>query len=294
MDSSSPVVVAEVGCNHRGDFDCAVEMVRVAAEVCSADVVKFQKRHSRSLLSEAEYDAPHPNPVHAFGETYGAHREYLEFSLVQHRELKAACEAVGVAYATSVWDIVSAREIVKIEPVLLKVPSACNLDSELMEFLASDFGGQIHVSVGMTSRSEEEDLVRFLVDRGRGPDTVLYACTSGYPVPFEDVALLEIPRLIDAYGSSLAAIGFSGHHLGIAVDVAALALGAAWFERHFTLDRTWRGTDHAASLEPDGLRRLCRDMKHVSLSLTPKREEILEIEQGQRAKLKRNLAPAQP
>ncbi len=294
MNRPSPQVVAEVGCNHRGDFECAVEMVRVAAEVCSADVVKFQKRHPRSLLSEAEYNAPHPNPVHAYGSTYGAHREFLEFSVEQHRQLKAACDAVGVEYATSVWDIVSAREMISIDPALLKVPSACNLDSELMECLASDFGGQIHVSVGMTSRQEEEDLVRFLVDRGRGPDTVLYACTSGYPVPFEDVALLEIPRLIEAYGDSLAAIGFSGHHLGIAVDVAALALGATWFERHFTLDRTWRGTDHAASLEPDGLRRMCRDLRHVSLSLTEKREEILGIEQEQRAKLKRNLGSAQP
>lgn len=286
---TTPMVIAEVGCNHCGSFETALELVMVAAHFCKADVVKFQKRHPRSLLSEAEYNAPHPNPSNAYGETYGAHREFLEFTSEEHARLKDACEQWGTTYCTSVWDIVSAREIASLGPRMMKVPSACNLDGELMSYLVDEFGGQLHVSLGMTSRAEEERLVRFLVEKGRGGDTVLYACTSGYPVPFEDVALLEISRLKDSYGSQVHAIGFSGHHLGIAVDIAALALGATWFERHFTLDRTWKGTDHAASLEPDGMRRLCRDLRNVNKSMTPKRSEILDIEMEQRRKLKRAL-----
>ena len=106
-------------------------------------------------------------------------------------------------------------------------------------------------------------------------------------MPFEDICLLEINRIRDSYEKRVKEIGFSGHHLGIAADVAALALGANWIERHYTLDRTWKGTDHAASLEPDGLRRMVRDLKNVSKSLTYKKEDVLEIEDVQRKKLKR-------
>ena len=95
-------------------------------------------------------------------------------------------------------------------------------------------------------------------------DLVIYDCTSGYPVPFEDICLLEITRLRELYADRVKSIGFSGHHLGIAVDSAAVALGAEWIERHYTLDRTWKGTDHAASLEPDGVRKLARDCRAVA------------------------------
>ena len=105
-------------------------------------------------------------------------------------------------------------------------------------------------------------------------------------MPFEDVCLLEISRLVDTYGSTVKEIGFSGHHNGIAIDIAAYTLGATVIERHFTLDRTWKGTDHAASLEPDGLRRLKRNLVATYKSLTYKSEEVLPIEAEQRNKLK--------
>jgi sialic acid synthase len=152
--------------------------------------------------------------------------------------------------------------------------------------VALDYGGDLHISLGMTDRAEEAHLVELLVGIGAAERVVLYACTSGYPVPFEELALGEIERLVAAYGTTVKAIGFSGHHLGIAADVAAMALGATHFERHFTLDRTSKGTDHAASLEPDGMRRLTRDLRNVSKALTPKRSEVLPIEEAQRAKLK--------
>ena len=145
---------------------------------------------------------------------------------------------------------------------------------------------EIHLSFGMTTKEEEKQIVDFFSENGRNKDLVIYSCTSGYPVPFEDICLFEITRLKEAFADKVKDIGFSGHHLGIAADVAALTLGANWVERHYTLDRTWKGTDHAASLEPDGMRKLNRDLKNVSKALAYKQEDILDIEKVQREKLK--------
>ena len=275
-----PKVIAEIGCNHKGDMEIAREMIETAATYCKADVVNFQKRCNRELLTPEEYNAPHPHPENSYGATYGAHREFLEFILDQHRQLQAWCREFKIEYSTSVWDLTSAKEITSLEPKLIKIPSACNLNREMLTWLCNNFGGEIHLSLGMTTRDETE--------QGRARDLILYDCTSGYPVPFDDICLLEIVRLRELYGKRVKAIGFSGHHLGIAVDSAAVALGAEWIERHFTLDRTWKGTDHAASLEPDGVRKLVRDAKAVYRSLTYKREDILDIEKVQRDKLKKH------
>lgn len=279
-------IIAEIGCNHRGEFQTALEMIQVAAGICNVDAVKFQKRNPRESLTPEQYAAPHPVPQNSYGATYGEHREALEFDIDLHRKLKAFCEQWGVEYSSSVWDMTSARQIASLEPKMIKVPSACNTHFEMLRYLSDAFGGEIHVSLGMTTRDEEERIVELLRARGRLKDVVLYACVSGYPVAFEDLSLLEVERLHREYGSSVNAIGYSGHHLGIAADIAAMTLGATWIERHFTLDRTWKGTDHAASLEPDGLRRLVRDIRNVSKALRPRRAELLPVEVEQRKKLK--------
>jgi len=281
-----PRIIAEVGCNHRGEPETARRMVFIAAHVCGVDVVKFQKRNPKECLTPEQYAAPHPVPHNAYGKTYGEHREALEFDLEEHRRLKDLCEACGVVYSSSVWDLTSAREIASLNPQMIKVPSACNTHMELLAYLCGEYGGEIHVSLGMTTREEEERLVRFLEARGRLKDTVLYACVSGYPVPFDELSLLEVERLVREYRSACKGIGFSGHHLGIAADIAAMTLGAEWIERHFTLDRTWKGTDHAASLEPHALRQLVQDVRDVARALTPRRSELLPVEVAQRQKLK--------
>lgn len=287
--SARTVVVAEVGCNHMGKIEIAEELIKIAAQFCKADIVKFQKRTNRELLTPEEFSAPHPNPANSYGATYGEHREFLEFSIDQHGQLQKACEQWGIEYSSSVWDLTAAREIASLHPRLIKIPSACNMDFEMIGWLLENFLGEIHVSLGMTNREEEAAIVDLFKAAGRAKDLVLYACTSGYPVPFEDICLFEIERLHSAFGKTVGAIGFSGHHLGIAADIAALALGARVFERHFTMDRTWKGTDHAASLEPDGLRRLVRDVRNVSKALHYKGQEILDIEVPQRKKLKRKV-----
>ncbi len=279
-------LVAEIGCNHKGDLTIAKEFVDVATAFCKVTHLKFQKRNVRELLTAEQYRQPHPVPYNAYGPTYGAHREALELDIDQHRELKEYCEARGAVYGCSVWDLTSLKEIVELRPASIKVPSAMNTHRELLQRLCGDFGGVIHVSLGMTTRREEETLVELLRARRRLGDVVLYACTSGYPIQAGEACLLEIRRLQETYGGAVKAIGYSGHHNGISLDGAAFVLGATYIERHFTLNRTWKGTDHAASLEPDGLRRLHRDLGKLEEALTAKPCEILPVEEEQRAKLK--------
>lgn len=287
----APFMVAEVGCNHRGELATAEEMVRVAASFCGIDVVKFQKRNPRESLTREQYAAPHPVPRNAYGATYGEHREALELGIGEHRRLKELCEELGVVYSSSVWDVTSAQQIAALEPVMIKVPSACNTNFAVLGWLCEKFGGDIHISLGMTTRQEEERIVTFLQRNGRAHNVVLYACVSAYPVAFEDLSLLEIQRLRKEYGSQVKGIGFSGHHVGIAADIAAMTLGARWIERHFTLDRTWKGTDHAASLEPGSLRRLVLDARDVSTALRHKPAPLLPVEVSQRQKLKQVAEP---
>ena len=288
-------IIAEVGCNHMGSMDIAHRMINILGAMklfgdnCKINVIKFQKREPKELLSPEEYNAPHPNPHNSYGKTYGEHREFLEFTQDQHKQLKDWCEEAGCDYSSSVWELTSARKIAALNPKLLKVPSASNLDFDMLGFIADEFGGEIHISLGMTSRDEEDKIYSFFERKNRLKDLVLYSCTSGYPVPFKDVCVKEVARLREKFGGSIKAVGFSGHHLGIAADIAALALGAEYFERHFTLDRTWKGTDHAASLEPDGIKKLARDLRNVAETLSYKEPEILPIEQVQRKKLKRKV-----
>ena len=281
-----PYIMAEIGCNHKGDMEIAKELIKVAKIFCNVDAIKFQKRNNRELLTEDQYNQPHPNPVNAYGDTYGAHREYLEFDVNQHAVLKSYCEDIGITYSTSVWDLTSAKEIASLKPEFIKIPSACNNNFPMLEWLCDNYKGELHISTGMTTKSEIEDLVNLFKRKNRNQDLVLYNCTSGYPVPFDDVCLLDINKLNEAYSSDVKHIGFSGHHLGIAVDVAAFTLGANIIERHYTIDRTWKGTDHAASLEPMGLRKLSRDVNAVYKALQFKNKDILPIEQVQRDKLK--------
>lgn len=283
---NKPYVIAEAGCNHKGEMEIAKELINVAAMFCHADAIKFQKRCPKELLTEEQYNAPHPNPANSYGNTYGAHREFLEFNVYQHAQLKEWCEEAGIVYSTSVWDMTSAKEIAGLNPEFIKIPSACNNHFEMLQWLCDNYKGEIQLSFGMTTHEEEDEIIQLFEKNGRNKDLVIYNCTSGYPVPFEDVCLMEIERMKQSYADRVKKIGFSGHHLGIAVDIAAYTLGAEVIERHYTLDRTWKGTDHAASLEPDGIRKLVRNLKAVQKALTYKEQEILPIEQVQRDKLK--------
>jgi len=284
---SQPPIEIHLGGDASGPFPANTEMAAACEAQLANVVVEARKYIAKYVVASGGVSGEPEIVAIEFGLTnYGEHREFLEFDIDQHAELAACAADHGVVYSTSVWDMPSAKAVVALAPRFVKVPSATNQHTELLELLCAEFGGIIHLSLGMTTRAEEERIVALFRERGRLADLVLYACTSGYPVPFEDVCLLEVQRLREAYGADVHAVGFSGHHLGIAADVAALALGAQYVERHFTLDRTSKGTDHAASLEPDGMRKLARDLRNVAKALTYKPSDVLPIEETQREKLK--------
>lgn len=278
-----PIVIAEQGCSSLGNLENAKELIDIAV-AAGCQYVKFQKRNPKESLTPEQQNSPHPNPAFAYGDTYLAHREFLEFSVEQHIELANYCKSQGIGYSTSVWDVTSAKEICKLNPDFIKVPSACNTHFEMLKVLKEEYSGDIIISLGMTSKKEEQEILDFF--NGHLNRLIIMSCTSGYPVPFEQVCLLEIVRLKDLYGDKVKAIGYSNHALGISLGPVAYSLGATYLEYHYIDDRTKRHTDAAASLEPTGLSKLVRDLKTTNKALKLKEEDILEIESPQRDKLK--------
>ncbi|RAZ48979.1 N-acetylneuraminate synthase family protein [Campylobacter hyointestinalis] len=282
---TKPKVIAEIGCNHKGELEIAKELMLLAKE-SGADIAKFQKRNNKELLSSEQYNAPHPNPKNSYGDTYGAHREFLEFSTEEHKELQYYGKKIGIEYSTSVWDCTSAQDIITLNPSLIKIPSGCNTNYALLEILRDTYNGEIHISLGMTTKEEEKQIIELFKHNNKIDQLVLYACTSGYPIACSDACLLEILRIKELYGKQIKCVGYSGHHLGTNLDIAAYTLGAEYIERHFTKNKNWKGTDHSASLEPDELTLLINSLNEVEQALQYKTQDILDIEIDQRKKLK--------
>jgi len=179
-------IVAEIGANHKGNFDIAKGMIDTLSDYCGVDVVKFQKRNNRELLGE-DYNKPHPCSENSYGCTYGEHRDRLEFSLDQHKELKKYCESKGLIYSSSVWDLTSTKEICSLNPELIKIPSAQNNNFEILGYLCDNYKGEIHISLGMTTNKEVDEIYDFLLQRKMNHKTIFYICTSGYPVLNDDI-----------------------------------------------------------------------------------------------------------
>lgn len=258
-------VIAEGCCNHMGDINLALKMTDVAKE-CGADYIKWQKRVPEESVKKEVLEAPHPNSHHSYGKTYLEHRNKLEFTIDQHVLLKNHADKIGIGYSTSVWDLTSAKQMIDLCDEFIKIPSAANFDFSLIEWLLDNYKGKIHLSLGMTNNKQKE--VIFNRFNKYNDKLVYYHTTTIYPCEFEKLYLTEIKNLAKNFNE----IGFSGHHKGIAVDILAYAFGATWIERHFTLDRTFKGNDHAASLEPRGLGLLCRDLNSAYLSCNEKLE----------------------
>ena len=257
-----PYVIAEMGCNHQGSIETAKQMIRIASDFCHVDCVKFQKRDVEAFRDN---DRPYSGPQ-SFGATYYEHRKALEFSIEQHRELRDLAASLGVEYACSIFDEKSLREIISIVPSYIKFGSAMNQRTDLISIAITETKLPIHISLGMLTRDEKSDLIHWLHaalvdDLSR---LVLYHTTTAYPIAARDACLLEIEQMVE---TGFSPVGYSGHHQGIALDLVAFALGAEFIERHFTIDRAWKGTDHAASLEPDGMRRLIKYLADASDAL---------------------------
>ena len=281
------IIIAEACCNHMGNIDIAKKMIDEAKN-SGANYIKFQKRHVDSWLERKPhiYTKQHPDNKNSFGTTYENHRKYLEFDINTHKILKEYCDKVGINYACSVFDIKSAKQIIKLKPSILKIPSACNLNFELLYYVCQNYCGEIHLSLGMTSKNDIDKIVQFFVDNNRNHDLVLYACTSSYPLKPEDVCLLEITYLRETYLKKIKGIGYSGHHQGVVIDIAAYVLGATYIERHFTLNKNYKGTDQKASILPNELRKLKNNLKIINSTMKMKNKDILDVELNNKEKLR--------
>ena len=271
-------VIAEIGQNHQGDIEIAKELIR-QAKLAGVDAVKSQKRDIDTLLTPEERARPYNSP-NAFGKTYGEHRAFLELSREEYIELRDFARDLGIEFFSSPWDVPSAQLLESIDMPYYKVPSACLTHHQLLEELAS-YGKPIIISTGMSNLDEVDAAMDVL----RGVEEVfILQCTSSYPSSFGSINLRVIPFYAERY--PWATVGFSGHHRGIAVDVAAVTLGARVIERHFTLDRTLKGSDHAASLEPPGMARMVRDLRACEKSLGDGIKTVYDEELPVRRKLR--------
>ncbi|MFH1914759.1 MAG: N-acetylneuraminate synthase family protein [Pseudomonadota bacterium] len=272
-------VVAEIGNNHQGDFLMAQRMIDEAA-AAGVHGVKFQKRDMEALLTREGRAAPYTG-CNSFGPTYGEHRNALELSIDQMARLKEYSESLGLVFFASAWDDPSLRQILGLDVDLLKICSADLVNVPLVRKYAAT-GIPIILSTGMSSL---EDIDVALAEiRAYHDDVVLLHCNSTYPCPDEKIGLPVMEGLRERYALP---VGYSGHEQGIGPSVAAVALGACVVERHFTLDKTLKGTDHQASLEPDELARMVTMIREVEKAMRVKGKTVFPEEQAAAKKLRK-------
>jgi len=249
-------VIGEIGLNHNGSLAVAKQLMEVAASA-GADAVKFQKRNPEVSTPPEMRDMPRQTPWGTM--TYLEYRYRVEFGVAEYTEIAGYAAELGLDWFASPWDTDSVEFLEGFDPVAHKVASASITDMALLAALRQT-GRPVLASTGMSTWETVDAAVAAL-----GTDRLtLMHTTSTYPMPPQEADLLNIPALAQRYGVP---VGYSGHERGLQISVAAVALGARAIERHITLDRTMWGSDQAASLEPDGLRRLVRDIRVVEQAL---------------------------
>lgn len=255
-DRSAPYIIAELGSNHMGRIDVALQMIRAAHEA-GADAVKLQARDNRRLFTKAAYDAPY-HSEHAHAPTYGAHRDKLELNEEGLRLCRSAAGDLGLAFICTPFEEHSAELLARIGVDAFKIASSHLKDTPLILRVAR-YGTPMIVSTGGGRLRDITRAVDLLEDSG-APYAILH-CTSLYPTSDEDLHLDVIPHLRKVFDC---VVGFSSHHSGLEPCIIAATLGARIIEAHFTLNRGWPGTDHGFSLEPQGLRKLCEDTRRIT------------------------------
>lgn len=248
-------VLAEIGINHNGDPQIAKRLIDVAV-LAGCEAVKFQKRMIDVVYTPAELAKPRENP---FGETNGDLKRGLEFGQAEYEQIDRYCREKPIAWTASCWDEASVDFIDRFQPPYYKIASASLTDDALLRHTRAK-GRPIVLSTGMSTLDQIDHAVEVLGKE----DLILLHCCSTYPSQYSELNLRVIPRLRERYGVP---IGYSGHETGIASSVAAVAIGACMVERHVTLDRSMWGSDQAASLEPNGITRVVRDIRLVEAAL---------------------------
>lgn len=285
-DDSEAFVIAEIGHNHQGSIDICKQMFKVAAEA-GASAVKLQKRNNRELFTKDFFDSAY-NSENSFGITYGEHREFLEFDFEQYVELKNYAVSLGVLFFATAFDFSSVDFLQKLGVPLIKIASGDLKSTPLLQYAAST-GIPLVVSTGGARMIDVQKAYEAIKTTTDVPFAILQ-CTAAYPALPEDLNL----RVIETYRETFfdTVVGFSAHDLGIAMGPAAYSLGARIFEKHFTLDRSMKGTDHAFSLEPVGLKKLVRDLKNTALALGNGIKSPLEIELAPLRKMSKKIVVA--
>lgn len=283
-DESPCYVVAEIGSNHQGDLQIAHQLIEAAA-ACGAHAVKFQKRANRSLYAPALFDAPYESEQ-SFGSTYGSHREALEFGAVEYRQLSAWAVQAGLTWFATAFDERSADLLVDVGAAAIKLPSGALTDLTLIRYVSS-LGLPLILSTGGGDMTDIDRAVT-AGQPGSLPFALLH-CTASYPAAFDELNLRCIVTLRERYPDVM--IGWSGHDSGIAMATAAVTLGARIIEKHFTLNRALRGTDHAFSLEPAGLRKLTRDLSRLHVAMGDGVKRYYASERRPIAKMRRRQTP---
>ena len=255
-DDSDAYTIAEVGGNHRGSVDDCKAIITAAAQAgCSA--VKLQKRSNRDLYTPAVYNQPY-NSENSWGATYGEHREYLEFDMAQYTDLKQYAESYGLDFFATAFDLPSVAFLAKLGVPAIKIASG-DLTSLPLIREAAKVGVPLIISTG------GGNLGQVLKAHQNAPNVAFLQCTAAYPCEAGALNLRAIETFREAMPDTV--VGLSDHYSGIAMAPVAYTLGARIFEKHVTLHRHWKGSDQAFSLEPDGMRRMVRDLKRTREAL---------------------------
>ena len=284
-DHTPCYVIAEIGHNHQGSVEKARELFRAARDA-GAHAVKLQKRDNRRLYTRAAYDRPYDNE-NSFGATYGEHREFLEFGLDEYRELQAYAQELKVDFFSTAFDLASADFLEGLDVPAYKIASGDLKSTPLLTHVAR-FGRPMIISTG---GAQIEDVQRaYDTIMPINPQLAILQCTAGYPAAFEELDLRVVATYRERFPGAV--VGFSSHDNGIAMPVAAYMLGARIVEKHFTLNRAMKGTDHAFSLEPAGLRKLVRDLERTCKAMGNGVKKVYESERAPILKMGKSLVVA--
>ena len=259
-DDSDCYVIAEIGHNHQGNLETAKELFRAAKE-CGANAVKLQKRDNRALYTRAMYNKPYDHE-NSFGVTYGEHREALEFGREEYRELQQYAQEIGITLFATVFDFPSADFLTELDMPAFKIGSGDLTNTPLLKYVAS-FQKPMLVSTGGGTMEDVQRAYDAVMPVN--PQLCIMQCTSGYPCAFEEMNLGVITTYRERFPDIV--IGLSAHDSGIAMALVGYVLGARVIEKHFTLNRAMKGTDHAFSLERPGLQRVVRDLRRARVAL---------------------------
>ncbi|WP_319525423.1 N-acetylneuraminate synthase family protein [uncultured Desulfosarcina sp.] len=253
--------IAEIGHNHQGSVNTAKKMIKVAKE-CGVNAVKLQKRDNNVLFTKEILNAPYDNE-NSYGATYGEHRKALEFGKEEFIELISYAKHIGITLFSTAFDFNSADLLANLDIPAYKIASGDLTNTPLLKHVA-EIGKPMIVSTGggtITDVQRAYDLIMPI-----NPQLCLLQCTAAYPIEnYEDMNLKVINQYREVFPDVV--VGLSDHESGIAMALVAYMMGARVIEKHFTLNRAWRGTDHAFSLSPNGLKRLVRNIQRARIAM---------------------------